>query len=242
MSTYRSLTNTRINPYLTPIPYSAAPEDRTCIICYEEYERFNLIPNIDTDSPARLSPCNHVFGMRCAHIWLRQSSTCPLCRIRIPIQHSRTYAEYLEHLAAQALAHEEAHSSVFDQLRDDPGADMALRNPQSVNFWSSITGSGVSILNWDTSGVPGQEPASASAADAAVADMDPGSGSGLDAETGDDEDADIDVTPSYDELRDWIIYRAFMNTDGPGTASGWSGIVLQRRSRIVTTREHRVGN
>ncbi|KAJ9635510.1 hypothetical protein H2199_008513 [Coniosporium tulheliwenetii] len=228
MSTYRSLTNTRINPYLTPIPYSAAPEDRTCIICYEEYERFNLIPNIDTDSPARLSPAT-------------TSSACD-ARIYGSDKHSRTYAEYLEHLAAQALAHEEAHSSVFDQLRDDPGADMALRNPQSVNFWSSITGSGVSILNWDTSGVPGQEPASASAADAAVADMDPGSGSGLDAETGDDEDADIDVTPSYDELRDWIIYRAFMNTDGPGTASGWSGIVLQRRSRIVTTREHRVGN
>lgn len=323
----QSLTNSVIEPYLIPIPYPTAPEDGTCIICHQEYEHFDLMPNVDIDSPVRLSPCNHVFGMRCVRRWLRQNPTCPLCRTRITVPHSWTYAEHLAHhldppapsqppalaspniharalavffevaeaaglvrradtvgvaawtpeqmaaqirayderrpnifdwlrqvpysvLAradpqsvdialdiinsidrgrdrgtfsvahaeslerptAQALAYEDDRLGVYDRLREDPGANMARRDPRSVSFWESISAS-----DWDTLGVPSQAPRPAPASAIAAADPDPDPD--LDSETEDDENIVIDVDPDYEEFRDRIAYRAFVNTDGSGSGN-----------------------
>ena len=62
----------------TPAPYQELPggaddKDReTCVICvapYEPGEACGVLPG-----------CGHVFHKFCAAKWLRQNSTCPLCR------------------------------------------------------------------------------------------------------------------------------------------------------------------
>jgi hypothetical protein len=55
------------------LPGDAADDDReTCVICVAPYE--------PGEASGVLPGCGHVFHKLCADKWLRQNSTCPLCR------------------------------------------------------------------------------------------------------------------------------------------------------------------
>ena len=52
-------------------------EDKTnksCIICFEEYDSQSLIYNLK---------CKHIFHKGCLDTWFKNNPTCPLCRLNI---------------------------------------------------------------------------------------------------------------------------------------------------------------
>lgn len=53
----------------------ASQENATCAVCLGEYE--------DRDSLRILPQCGHTFHENCIDAWLRQHSTCPVCRIHL---------------------------------------------------------------------------------------------------------------------------------------------------------------
>lgn len=53
----------------------ASREDATCAVCLGEYE--------DRQALRILPQCGHAFHVACIDAWLRQQSTCPVCRIHL---------------------------------------------------------------------------------------------------------------------------------------------------------------
>lgn len=82
--------------FLATLPRVSRPEDEKCDICAEA---FNTSPTSshDGDHPGQGShaavttPCSHVFGEVCLLEWLKDQTTCPMCR-RVLYQ-----AEHVEH-------------------------------------------------------------------------------------------------------------------------------------------------
>lgn len=56
--------------------------DRSCIICYNEFGVAN--PEGIIELPLRLPKCKHIFGDKCIKKWFEDSDSCPYCRDKLP--------------------------------------------------------------------------------------------------------------------------------------------------------------
>ncbi|XP_020112027.1 E3 ubiquitin-protein ligase ATL6-like [Ananas comosus] len=55
--------------------YSQSEQDTQCTVCLSEYQEKDVL---------RLLPyCGHTFHANCIDIWLKQHSTCPVCRVSL---------------------------------------------------------------------------------------------------------------------------------------------------------------
>ncbi|KAL7900007.1 hypothetical protein HDV64DRAFT_245476 [Trichoderma sp. TUCIM 5745] len=71
--------------YSSSIKIEDLPEqDRECSICYNKYGV--EAPEGIRETPRRLPKCKHVFGDYCLKKWLKQSTSCPYCRDKLPLQ------------------------------------------------------------------------------------------------------------------------------------------------------------
>lgn len=71
-------------------------DERICVICHEHL----WVPNPDDlmESVVKTS-CNHLFGERCLSSWIKDNTTCPLCRHPL-LTFREGVDRYLEHVRA----------------------------------------------------------------------------------------------------------------------------------------------
>ncbi|ETS88196.1 hypothetical protein PFICI_02024 [Pestalotiopsis fici W106-1] len=67
---------------ISVVPEDLPEEERSCIICYNDYGVET--PEGIIESPLRLPKCQHVFGDHCIKKWLAESDSCPYCRDKLP--------------------------------------------------------------------------------------------------------------------------------------------------------------
>lgn len=60
-----------IEAHFKKIPYKGEMEQPNCSICLNDYEM---------DEQIMACPCNHNFHNECLMSWLKNKSTCPVCR------------------------------------------------------------------------------------------------------------------------------------------------------------------
>ncbi|CAD6452976.1 c551b015-08ff-4813-bc07-dcf87efa97a4 [Sclerotinia trifoliorum] len=63
-------------------PSDLSEEDRSCIICYNEFGVKN--PEGVSEQPLRLPKCRHIFGAICIKKWFKENDSCPYCRDKVP--------------------------------------------------------------------------------------------------------------------------------------------------------------
>ncbi|OBT63001.1 hypothetical protein VE03_07620 [Pseudogymnoascus sp. 23342-1-I1] len=75
---------------------SLSGDDRSCIICYNEFGIKN--PDGNIECAVRLPKCKHVFGDHCLKHWLKDSDSCPYCRDKLPSEPKKSHAEEMRRL------------------------------------------------------------------------------------------------------------------------------------------------
>ncbi|KAG5926727.1 hypothetical protein E4U42_003005 [Claviceps africana] len=61
---------------------SLAENEKTCVICYNDYGVAS--PEGVIEAAVRLPLCKHIFGDHCIKKWLEDSDSCPYCRRKLP--------------------------------------------------------------------------------------------------------------------------------------------------------------
>lgn len=113
-------------------PKDLEAEDKNCAICYQEMG----VPDPDgnTEHPARLPKCKHIFGNKCLEKWFKDSNTCPYCRDKLPAdtQRARHNAEE-EYFLLQYL--QQQHAARDQDGDDSRGSFFAERRrvTQAIN-------------------------------------------------------------------------------------------------------------
>ncbi|CAH2058040.1 unnamed protein product [Thlaspi arvense] len=74
-------------------PLEPIPETLPCPICMEDV--------VEGEETAQRLPCNHLFHNDCINPWLRNHSTCPLCRFVIPVEVSDDESSSSEEVAPE---------------------------------------------------------------------------------------------------------------------------------------------
>lgn len=120
-------------------------ENAICTVCLGEYEEKDILRVLPT--------CGHAFHINCIDVWLRQHSTCPVCRVSLRGSYGRrtvicpflsisTQPSYTPRVISESpFEHSHAYfdSSGEDQYRDrNPGQEQstisfALEQNQSEN-------------------------------------------------------------------------------------------------------------
>ncbi|EDN91682.1 hypothetical protein SS1G_07542 [Sclerotinia sclerotiorum 1980 UF-70] len=62
-------------------PSDMSEEDRSCMICYNEFGVKN--PEGVSEQPLRLPKCRHIFGAICIKKWFKENDSCPYCRDKV---------------------------------------------------------------------------------------------------------------------------------------------------------------
>ena len=63
-----------IETFNWPPPNAQASQQRTCMVCLEDFE---------LAVPCRRLPCGHVFHQSCVDEWLRRCTDCPICKANV---------------------------------------------------------------------------------------------------------------------------------------------------------------
>jgi hypothetical protein len=56
------------------IPNKQIPTDKECYICLKNFKK---------NTKVRKLPCGHLFDEKCLQPWLKQNSTCPICKFEL---------------------------------------------------------------------------------------------------------------------------------------------------------------
>ncbi|CAL0317833.1 unnamed protein product [Lupinus luteus] len=117
-------------------------EGLECAICLKRFEDHELL---------RLLPkCNHAFHVECVDMWLKEHSTCPLCRDKVDLEDGVLIDQ--PHLPPPSLIRHQsnAHNEGFD-INNTPQPRLQSQNPNQVisrrHSWVGKSENGVIEIN-----------------------------------------------------------------------------------------------
>ncbi|KAE8795327.1 RING-H2 finger protein ATL2G [Hordeum vulgare] len=91
-------------------------EDAECAVC--------LAVMVDGEASRRLPRCMHVFHRSCVDVWLREHSTCPVCRAEVVIRPAGGECAGKEHVGSTSRALTSPPPPPREQVLDDGDRDL----------------------------------------------------------------------------------------------------------------------
>ncbi|KAA8564343.1 hypothetical protein EYC84_011287 [Monilinia fructicola] len=115
-------------------PDDLSKEERTCIICYNEFGVKN--PEGVSEQPLRVPKCKHIFGAICIKKWFKENDTCPYCRDKVPSESSRKVMMRHARQVMQEQIRRRHHSTARSTTEANPSFSIGP-NPQEAQNMSS---------------------------------------------------------------------------------------------------------